>query len=49
MIVYVLRRLGATLVVMAVVALVVFSLLFLTSGDPAAVIVGDIVIDQDIA
>ena len=49
MIVYVLRRLGATLVVMAVVALVVFSLLFLTPGDPAAVIAGDIATDQDIA
>jgi peptide/nickel transport system permease protein len=48
MIVYVLRRLGATFVVMAVVALVVFSLLFLTPGDPAAVIAGDIATDADI-
>ena len=31
---------GATVVVMAVVAFVVFSLLYLTPGDPAAVIAG---------
>jgi peptide/nickel transport system permease protein len=49
MILYIVRRLGATLIVMAVVALVVFSLLFLTPGDPAAVIAGDIATDQDIA
>jgi peptide/nickel transport system permease protein len=48
MIVYVLRRLGATFLVMAVVALVVFSLLFLTPGDPAAVIAGDIATADDI-
>jgi peptide/nickel transport system permease protein len=48
MIVYVLRRLGATLIVMAVVALFVFSLLFLTPGDPAAVIAGDIATADDI-
>ena len=48
MIVYIVRRLGATFVVMAVVALVVFSLLFLTPGDPAAVIAGDIATDEDI-
>jgi len=48
MIVYILRRLGATFIVMAVVALVVFSLLFLTPGDPAAVIAGDIATDADI-
>jgi peptide/nickel transport system permease protein len=48
MIVYIARRLGATLIVMAVVALVVFSLLFLTPGDPAAVIAGDVATDQDI-
>ena len=33
---------------MAVVALVVFSLLFLTPGDPAAIIAGDIATDDDI-
>ena len=48
MIAYVLRRLGATLIVMAVVALVVFSLLFFTPGDPAAVIAGDVATDEDI-
>jgi peptide/nickel transport system permease protein len=45
---YVLRRLGATVVVMAVVAFFVFSLLYLTPGDPAAVIAGDIATDEDI-
>jgi peptide/nickel transport system permease protein len=49
MILYIVRRLGATLVVMAVVAFVVFSLLFLTPGDPAAVIAGDIATADDIA
>jgi peptide/nickel transport system permease protein len=48
MIAYTLRRLGATFIVMAVVALFVFSLLFLTPGDPAAVIAGDIATDDDI-
>jgi peptide/nickel transport system permease protein len=48
MITYILRRLGATFIVMAVVALFVFSLLFLTPGDPAAVIAGDIATDEDI-
>jgi peptide/nickel transport system permease protein len=47
-IVYVVRRLGATLIVMAVVALFVFSLLFLTPGDPAAVIAGDVATADDI-
>ena len=46
---YVLRRLASTLVVMAVVAFVVFSLLYLTPGDPAAVIAGDIATSDDIA
>lgn len=45
---YVLRRLGATFVVMAVVAFFVFSLLYLTPGDPAAVIAGDIATEDDI-
>ena len=48
MIVYIIRRLGATFIVMAVVALFVFSLLFLTPGDPAAVIAGDIATVDDI-
>jgi peptide/nickel transport system permease protein len=48
MIAYVVRRLFSTFVVMAVVAFVVFSLLYLTPGDPAAVIAGDIATDEDI-
>ena len=48
MIQYVVRRLLSTVVVMAVVAFVVFSLLYLTPGDPAAVIAGDIATDEDI-
>jgi len=48
MIVYILRRLGATLIVMAVVALFVFSLLFLTPGDPATIIAGDVATADDI-
>jgi peptide/nickel transport system permease protein len=48
MVAYVVRRLFATIVVMAVVAFVVFSLLYLTPGDPAAVIAGDIATDEDI-
>ncbi len=45
---YVIRRLFATLVVMTVVAFVVFSLLYLTPGDPAAVIAGDAATTDDI-
>jgi len=48
MVAYVVRRLFSTLVVMAVVAFVVFSLLYLTPGDPAAIIAGDIATDEDI-
>ena len=48
MIAYIVRRLFSTIVVMAVVAFVVFSLLYLTPGDPAAVIAGDIATDEDI-
>jgi peptide/nickel transport system permease protein len=48
MIRYILRRLLSTVVVMAVVAFVVFSLLYLTPGDPAAIIAGDIATDADI-
>jgi peptide/nickel transport system permease protein len=48
MVAYVVRRLFSTIVVMAVVAFVVFSLLYLTPGDPAAVIAGDIATDEDI-
>src|SRR5689334_2746634 len=38
---YVVRRVLATIPVMALVALFVFSLLYLAPGDPAAVIAGD--------
>lgn len=48
MIRYVIRRLFSTIVVMAVVAFVVFALLYLTPGDPAAIIAGDIATDADI-
>ena len=45
---YLVRRLGATVVVMAVVAFVVFSLLYFTPGDPAAILAGDAATDDDI-
>jgi peptide/nickel transport system permease protein len=45
---YVIRRLIATVVVMAVVAFVVFSLLYLTPGDPAAILAGDAATSDDI-
>ncbi|WP_424813724.1 ABC transporter permease [Roseococcus sp. YIM B11640] len=38
---YIIRRILATIPVMAIVALFVFSLLYLSPGDPAAVIAGD--------
>src|SRR5437879_6384619 len=38
---YIIRRVVATIPVMAVVALFVFSLLYIAPGDPAAVIAGD--------
>src|SRR3979490_135672 len=41
MLVYVARRVIATIPVMAVVALFVFSILYIAPGDPAAVIAGD--------
>ena len=41
MLAYVVRRVLATIPVMAVVALFVFSLLYIAPGDPAAVIAGD--------
>lgn len=45
---YVLRRLLATIPVMGVVGIVVFLLLHLTPGDPAAVIAGDYARPEDI-
>jgi peptide/nickel transport system permease protein len=47
--VYVVRRLLATIPVMGVVAVFVFSLLYLTPGDPAVVIAGDFATEQAIA
>ncbi|MBO1074492.1 ABC transporter permease [Roseomonas marmotae] len=41
MLAYIIRRILATIPVMAIVALFVFSLLYLAPGDPAAVIAGD--------
>src|SRR5260370_16414220 len=41
MVSYILRRVLATMPVMAIVALFVFSLLYIAPGDPAAVIAGD--------
>ena len=41
MLTYVARRIVATIPVMAIVALFVFSLLYIAPGDPAAVIAGD--------
>lgn len=46
---YLLRRLAATLPVMLVVAVVVFLLIHLSPGDPAALIAGDLATTDDIA
>lgn len=45
---YVIRRLLATLPVMAVVAVIVFLLIHLSPGDPAALIAGDLATTDDI-
>ncbi|WP_137177894.1 ABC transporter permease [Roseomonas sp. AR75] len=45
---YIVRRTLATIPVMAVVALFVFSLLYIAPGDPAAVIAGDQATPQDV-
>ncbi len=45
---YIIRRLLATIPVIGMVAFFVFSLLYLTPGDPAAVIAGDIATVEDI-
>jgi len=45
---YILRRLLATLPVMAVVAVVVFLMIHLSPGDPAALIAGDLASGEDI-
>jgi peptide/nickel transport system permease protein len=46
---YIVRRLLATIPVMGVVAIFVFSLLYIAPGDPAAVIAGDLATTEDIA
>jgi peptide/nickel transport system permease protein len=46
---YIARRLIATVPVMGMVALFVFSLLYIAPGDPAAVIAGDLATADDIA
>lgn len=46
---YILKRLFATLPVLAIVALVVFSLLYFTPGDPAAVMAGDLATPEQVA
>lgn len=48
MYVYLVRRVFATLPVMAIVGLFVFSLLYLSPGDPAALIAGDLATAADI-
>src|SRR6185437_6326182 len=45
---YIVRRILATIPVMGVVALFVFSLLYLAPGDPAAIIAGDTATVADI-
>ena len=49
MLAYIAKRLVATVPVMAVVALVVFLMLRLTTGDPAAIIAGDNATSEDVA
>ena len=46
---YIGRRLLATIPVMAIVALFVFSLLYIAPGDPAAIIAGDQATPEDVA
>ncbi len=46
---FILRRIFATFVVMAVVAVFVFGMLHLAPGDPAAIIAGDLATNEDIA
>ena len=48
MLAYILKRLLATIPVMATVAVIVFMLLHLTPGDPAALIGGDLATPEDL-
>ena len=45
---YAIRRIVSTIPVMAVVALFVFSLLYIAPGDPAAIIAGDQASPEDV-
>lgn len=45
---YIVQRLLATIPVMGVVALVVFSLLYFSPGDPATIIAGDMASEEDV-
>ena len=45
---YIVRRVLATIPVMVIVALFVFSLLYIAPGDPAAVIAGDQASPEDV-
>jgi peptide/nickel transport system permease protein len=46
---YIFRRVLATMPVMAIVGLFVFSLLYIAPGDPAAIIAGDQATPDDVA
>jgi peptide/nickel transport system permease protein len=48
MLAYIVRRIAATIPVMAIVGLFVFSLLYLAPGDPASVLAGDYASPADI-
>ena len=48
MVSYIFRRVLSTLPVMGIVALFVFSLLYIAPGDPAAVIAGDQATPEDV-
>ncbi|MFN3746740.1 MAG: ABC transporter permease, partial [Hyphomicrobiaceae bacterium] len=45
---FILRRITATIPVMGIVALFVFSLLYIAPGDPAVVIAGDQATPEDV-
>lgn len=49
MVEYALRRIAATIPVLLLVAIIVFSLLYLAPGDPAAVLAGDQASAEEIA
>src|SRR6267154_3561466 len=48
MVSYIVRRILATIPVMAIVALFVFGLLYIAPGDPAAIIAGDQATPEDV-